>query len=87
MNRQNDKAKPWPKVALFVALALLPVVGLALLLAATYAQGAVVYLLVVAGALLIVALPAGKLMFLPTTTLEHLYRGWIIRRIHNSTKS
>ena len=85
MNRQDDKAKS--KLALFVGLALLPVVGLALLLAATYARGPVAYLLVVIGALLILALPTGKLMFLPSTTLEHLYRGWIIRRLHKSSRS
>ena len=85
MNRQHDKAES--KLALFVGLALLPVVGLALLLAATYARGPVVYLLVVLGALLILALPIGKLMFLPSTTLEHLYRGWIIRRLHKSSRS
>ena len=83
MNRQNGNAK----LALFVGLALLPVVGLALLLAATYARGPVVYFLVVIGALLILALPTGKLMFLPSTTLEHLYRGWIIRRLHKSSRS
>jgi hypothetical protein len=81
MNRQNDGAKS--KLALFVVLALLPVVGLAVLLAASYARGPVVYLLVVLGALLILALPVGKLMLLPSTTLEHLYRGWIIRRIQS----
>jgi hypothetical protein len=86
MNRQNDEAKSWPKLALFIGLALLPVVGLALLLAATYARGPVVYLLVVIGALLILALPAGKFMFFPSTTLEHQYRGWIIRRINRPPK-
>jgi hypothetical protein len=84
MNRQSDRAKS--KLALFVVLALLPVVGLALLLAAAYARGPVVYLLVVLGALLILALPAGKLIFLPSTTIEHLYRGWIIRRINRPPK-
>jgi fatty acid desaturase len=87
MNRQNGTARSWPRLALFLALALLPVVGLALLLGASYARGPVVYLLVVVGALLILALPVGKLIFFPSTTLEHLYRGWIIRRIRNTSKS
>jgi mannose/fructose/N-acetylgalactosamine-specific phosphotransferase system component IIC len=87
VNRQDDKANYWSKLALFVALALLPVVGLALLLAAIYARGPVVYLLVVFGALLILALPVGKFMLFPNTTLEHMYRGWVLRRISNSPKS
>jgi hypothetical protein len=77
----------WSKLALFCGLALLPVVGLALLLAATYARGPVAYLLLATGALLILALPVGKFMLFPNTTLEHMYRGWILRRINNSPKS
>jgi undecaprenyl pyrophosphate phosphatase UppP len=84
MKRQNDESKYWSKLALFVVLALLPVVGIGLLLAAIYARGPVAFLLVVAGALLILALPVGKFMLFPNTTLEHMYRGWILRRIHKS---
>ena len=87
MNREKGEATYWSKLALFVGLALLPVVGLGLLLAATYARGPVGYLLGAGGALLIVALPVGKFMLFPNTTLEHMYRGWILRRIHNSPKS
>ena len=86
MNRQDDKSNYWSKLALFVALALLPVVGLALLLLAIYARGPVGYVLVVVGALLILALPVGKFMLFPNTTLEHMYRGWVLRRISNSPK-
>jgi hypothetical protein len=84
---ESNPPKYWSRLALFVALAGLPVVGLALLLLTIYARGPAVYLLVVAGAVLILALPVGKFMFFPTTTLEHLYRGWILRRLNISSKS
>jgi hypothetical protein len=87
MDREKRDASYWSKLALFVGLALLPVVGLGLLLAGTYARGPAAYLLVAGGALLILALPVGKLMLFPNTTLEHMYRGWILRRIHSSPKS
>jgi hypothetical protein len=86
MNGQNGEPSYWSKLALFVGLALLPVIGLALLLLAIYARGPIAYLLVALGALLILALPVGKFMFFPNTTLEHLYRGWILRRIQNPPK-
>ena len=81
------EAMYWSKLALFVGLALLPVVGLALLLAGAYARGPAAYLLLAGGALLILALPVGKVMLFPNTTLEHMYRGWILRRFRSSPKS
>jgi hypothetical protein len=84
---ESNPPRYWRRIALFVPLALLPVVGLVLLLLAIYARGPAVYLLVVVGAVLILALPVGKFMFFPTTTLEHLYRGWILRRLNISSKS
>ena len=86
MNREKTAAFYWSKLALFIGLALLPVVGLALLFAGGYARGPAAYLLVAGGALLILALPVGKVMLFPNTTLEHMYRGWILRRFHNSSK-
>jgi hypothetical protein len=84
---ESNPPQYWLRLVLFVALALLPVVGLLLLLLAIYARGPGAYVLVVAGAVLILALPVGKFMFFPTTTLEHLYRGWILRRLNISSKS
>jgi hypothetical protein len=84
---ESNPPQYWLRLVLFVALALLPVVGLLLLLLAIYARGPGAYLLVIVGAVLILALPFGKFMFFPTTTLEHLYRGWILRRLNISSKS
>jgi hypothetical protein len=84
---ESDPTKYGLKLALFVALALLPVAGISLFLLAIDIRGKGAYLLVIGGVLLIVALPFGKFMFFPTTTLEHLYRGWILRRLNKSSKS
>ena len=84
---ETDRTKYRLKLALFIALALLPVVGGFLFFFAIHIGGLGGYLLVICSGLLIVALPFGKCMLLPTTTLEHMYRGWILRRLNNSSKS
>ena len=84
---ESDATKYSLKLALFTALALLPVVGGFLFFLAIHIGGLGGYLLVICGGLLIFALPFGKFMFFPTNTLEHMYRGWILRRLNNSSKS
>ena len=77
----NDRRNYGLKLVFFTALALLPVVGLFLLLLAVNIRGQGAYLVAICGGLLIIALPIGKFMLFPTTTLEHMYRGWILRRV------
>lgn len=77
----------WLRLSLFTALALLPVVGGFLFVVATRLRAPVAYLLMVIAVLMIVSLPIGKFMLFPNTTIEHMYRGWILRRLNISPKS
>jgi uncharacterized membrane protein YhaH (DUF805 family) len=83
----DDRKEYWLRLALFTALALLPIVGGFLIFVAIHARAPGNYLLLIVGALMILALPVGKFMLFPNTTLEHMYRGWILRRLHISPKS
>jgi uncharacterized membrane protein YhaH (DUF805 family) len=78
---ENNRKAYWLRLALFTALALLPVVGGFLIVVAIHARAPSSYLLMIVGVLMILALPVGKFMLFPNTTLEHMYRGWILRRL------
>jgi hypothetical protein len=84
---ENDRKEYWLRLALFTGLALLPVAGGFLMVVAIYGRGPGSYLLWIVSALMLLALPVGKFMLFPNTTLEHMYRGWILRRLHISSKA
>jgi hypothetical protein len=84
---EKDRNAYWLRLALFTSLALLPVIGGFLMVIAIHTSAPSGYLLIIVSVLMILALPIGKFMLFPNTTLEYMYRGWVLRRLRISSKS